>query len=105
MRREVGAAAVERELPPAAAEGGNAAVAVLQAAQPARTGQGRPRRIRIRVLEEREREQRTRGVVGVRDTAVEVGPGPPARGRAGVRMDAAVLLVEEGIRMPAPVSG
>src|SRR5437868_12665592 len=97
MGGEVGAAAIEGEIGPAATESGDAAVAVLQIKEPANAGLGGGFAAQIIVSEMMQGEQRAGGVVGIGDAAAQVGPGPATGGGVGVGMLDAMLLIEKPI--------
>src|SRR2546421_9532162 len=97
MGGEVGAAAIEGEIGPAATESGDAAVAVLQIKEPANAGLGGGFAAQIIVSEMMQSEQRAGGVVGVGDAAAQIGPGPSAGGGVGVGMLETILLIEKPI--------
>src|SRR5690606_12144123 len=95
VRRQIRAAAIERELSPAAAERGHAAVAVLKIEEPGHAALRRDEDV-LRVSSElAERKERARRVVGVGNSAREVRPRPRAGRRARVGVDLAVLLSEK----------
>ena len=99
---DVGAGGVEGEPAPAAAEGGDAAVAVGQPLEPTKGLGPRGAHHRRRIaplgrLERRQRHDAAAGVVGVGHAAGKVGPGPPPRRRAGVGMTARPPLAEEPV--------
>ena len=73
MRSEIGAAAVERERAPAATEGRDASVAVLQVEQPLNAARGCLTSLVIGV-EVAKSEKGSRGVVAIGDAARKVRP-------------------------------
>ena len=102
MGGEVGTAAVEGEVGPAAAKGGNAAVAVLEVEEPGHAGNDGVAHAWVRIGrgwrgEVSQREERAGGVVGVGDATGEIGPRPAAGRGVGVGVDGAVLLVKEPV--------
>ena len=92
MSGDVGGAAVERQFPPPLAEGGHAAIVVLQSHQPFQTILHFGRNIsllpaaifRQQVMQ---RHQCPTGVVSIRHRAAEVAPAPTAWGCMGEGMD------------------
>ncbi len=103
VRGQLGAAAVERQAGPAAAERRHAAVPVLQIEQPADAGLRGVADARIgrrasrRAEQMRQREERAGRVVGVGHAAGEIGPRPPARRGVRVGMLDAILLAEDPV--------
>ena len=95
VRGEIGAAAIERQRAPAAAKGGDAAVAILQTEQPAHAGETGGARFGLHAAEFQQGQKRARGIVGIRHPAGEIRPGPAAGRGVRVRMLAAILLAEQ----------
>src|SRR5690606_32284541 len=75
---EILTAAIERQCTPAAAEGGHTAIAVLEIEQPLHAETACDFGLAGNGPEGKQREERTRGVVGIRHAAGEIGPRPAA---------------------------
>ena len=99
VRREIRTRAVERQRAPAAAKGGNAAIAILQVQQPddSRFGGFAAFRERFFIREESQRQQRAGRVVAIWNAAGQIRPGPAAGRRGSERMHFAVLLAKQPV--------
>ena len=97
MGRQVGAAAVKGQPAPAAAEGGNASVSVLQVEQPLHPGGSGLARLGIAGAQVTQGQQGSGGIVGIRNTTRKIGPGPAARVGMGEGVQAAELLSQQPV--------
>lgn len=95
---DVRGAAIEGQGSPAAAEGWDTAITVLQVEQPDDAGLGGAESVGSGVeirFEGLQGEQGAGGIVGVGHATGQVGPGPASGRGAGVRVDRLVLLPEQ----------
>ena len=94
MSGEIGAGPVERQIGPAAAEGRDPAIAVLQIEQPLAPGVGGLTRVVIDLAELFQSQQRAGSIIGIGHTTGQGRPGPAAGRGVGKGMHLAILLLQ-----------
>src|SRR5258706_14360496 len=86
---------MKRRRSQAATERRDAAIAILQVEQPGDASIGRFARAFVNCSEIPQCQQCSRSIIGIRNAARQVGPGPATGWRVCVGMALAVLLIEE----------